>query len=57
VVAAILDQLRQLHADLKFQYEKDREQEVDATVLPLIDAIIAEARDLLPNGEHAGGDS
>ncbi len=53
-MATIVDQLRQLHSDLKFQYEKDSEQEVDANILPLIDSIIAEARDLLPDGSTVG---
>ena len=53
-MAAIVDQLRQLHSDLKFQYEKDTEQELDATILPLIDSIVAEARGLLPEGSTVG---
>lgn len=54
MVAAIIDQLRQLHADLRFQYERDSEQELDATILPLIDSIVAEARGLLPEGSTVG---
>lgn len=53
-MAAIVDRLRQLHSDLKFQYEKDSEQEVNATILPLIDSNIAEARGLFPDGSTVG---
>ena len=53
-MAAILDQLRQLHEDLKFQYDRDSEQELDATIVPLIDSIVAEARSLLPEGSTVG---
>lgn len=53
-MAAILDQLRQLHEDLKFQYDRDSEQELDATVLPLIDSIVAAARSVLPADSTVG---
>jgi hypothetical protein len=47
-VAALLDQLRQLHADLKTLVDRDPEQEVTGTAIYLIDDVISEARSWLP---------
>lgn len=49
-MAAILSQLRQLHADLQALVRRDPEQEVQGIALPLIDAVVSEARELLPEG-------
>jgi hypothetical protein len=48
VVAALPSQLRQLHDDLKNLVDRDPEQEVTGVALPLIDAVVAEARRRLP---------
>lgn len=47
-MAALVDQLRQLHADLTRMVDRDPEQEVGGPALPLIDAVITEARESLP---------
>jgi hypothetical protein len=47
-VAKVVDQLRQLRADLLQLIERDPEQEVTGQALPLIDAVVSEAREALP---------
>lgn len=48
VVAALLDQLRQLHEDLRHLVDCDPEQEVTGIAFTLVDQVIAEARSWLP---------
>lgn len=48
-MAALLDQLRQLHKDLEALMTQDSEQEVQGMALPLIDAVLSEARKRLPD--------
>ena len=43
-MAALVDQLRQLHHDLQYLVERDPEQEVTGIALPLVDAVVSEAR-------------
>lgn len=47
-MAKLVDQLRQLHADLAQLIERDPEQEVTGQALPLIDAVVSETRGALP---------
>ena len=47
-MAALVDQLRQLHHDLQYLVERDPEQEVTGIALPLVDAVVSEARIRLP---------
>ena len=47
-MASLLDQLRQLRADLTELIERDPEQEVTGQALPVIDAVISEGRNALP---------
>jgi hypothetical protein len=53
-MAALLDQLRQLHRDLERLAERDPDQEVTGVAVPLIDAVISEARANLPEGSTLG---
>lgn len=49
-MAALLDQLRQLHTDLNRLAGRDPEQEVTGLAFNLLDAVISEARRMLPEG-------
>lgn len=49
LMAALLDQLRQLRRDLKELVARDPEQEVGGLALPLIDSVLREARERLPS--------
>ena len=49
-MAAIVDQLRQMHGDLERLATRDPEQEVRGVALPLVDAVLSEAKMLLPEG-------
>lgn len=53
-MAALVDQLRQLHADLATLVDRDPEQEVRGLALTLMDAVISEARQNLPEGSTLG---
>lgn len=48
MVSALLGQLRQLHSDLLTIARDDAEQEVMGLALPLVDAVLSEARSMLP---------
>jgi hypothetical protein len=54
MMAALVDQLRQLHRDLQALVDRDPEQEVRGPALPLMDAVISEARNNLPVGSTLG---
>jgi len=47
-MAKLLDQLRQLRVDLVQLVDRDPDQEVTGQAIPLIDAVITEAREALP---------
>jgi hypothetical protein len=47
-MAALLDQIRQLHSDLRFLVEKDPEQEVQGTTVLTLSAVLEEAQSSLP---------
>lgn len=49
-MAALLHQLRQLHSDLRALADRDPEQEVTGIAVPVIDAVISEARAAAPTG-------
>lgn len=53
-MAALVDQLRQLHGDLQRLVDRDPDQEVDGIALPLVDAVVSEARRNLPQGSTLG---
>lgn len=46
-MAALQDQLRQLHTDLKSLIEHDPEQELQGPALPLADKVLREAKEAL----------
>jgi hypothetical protein len=46
-VSALLEQLRQLHADLRAASDRDPEQEVTGVAVPLVDAVLSRARTLV----------
>lgn len=48
IVAALLDQMRQLHSDLRALAERDPEQEVRGTAELTLSSILSEARASLP---------
>ena len=47
-MAALVDQIRQLHSDLRFLVEKDPEQEVQGTTVLTLSAVLEEAQSSLP---------
>ena len=53
-MAALVDQLRQLHSDLETLVDRDPEQEVRGPALTLVDLVTAEARNNLPEGSTLG---
>lgn len=53
-MAALLDQLRQLHRDLQRLVDRDPEQEVQGVALPLVDAVVSEATRSLPASSTLG---
>ena len=46
-MSALLEQLRQLHADLRAASDRDPEQEVTGVAVPLVDAVLSRARTLV----------
>jgi hypothetical protein len=48
-------QVQQLYSDLVSATQEDREQEVEHWAIPVIDAVLNQARDLLPAGHPLRG--
>jgi hypothetical protein len=51
----VLEQVRQLNASLRRIADKDQEQEVLGMAIPVVDAVLAEGRTHLPEGDSILG--